>query len=72
MLDFLEGAWRTLLEPAGLAIENALLLQRAEALSVTDDLTRLYNSRFLNLSLRRDLRIVLLTFAAVIYGRGAF
>jgi len=49
-----EGAWRTLLEPAGLAIENALLLQRAEALSVTDDLTRLYNSRFLNLSLRRE------------------
>jgi diguanylate cyclase (GGDEF)-like protein len=49
-----QGAWRALLEPAGLAIENALLLQRAEALSVTDDLTRLYNSRFLNLSLRRE------------------
>ena len=49
-----QGAWRTLLEPAGLALENALLLQRAEALSVTDDLTRLYNSRFLNLSLRRE------------------
>ncbi len=49
-----QGAWRTLLEPAGLALDNALLLQRAEALSVTDDLTRLYNSRFLNLSLRRE------------------
>jgi diguanylate cyclase (GGDEF)-like protein len=49
-----QGAWRALLEPAGLALENALLLQRAEALSVTDDLTRLYNSRFLNLSLRRE------------------
>lgn len=49
----LEG-WRALLEPAALALENALLLQRAEALSVTDDLTRLYNSRFLNLSLRRE------------------
>jgi diguanylate cyclase (GGDEF)-like protein len=47
-------AWRALLEPASLALENALLLQRAEALSVTDDLTRLYNSRFLNQSLRRE------------------
>ena len=47
-------AWRALLEPAALALENALLLQRAEALSVTDDLTRLYNSRYLNLSLRRE------------------
>jgi diguanylate cyclase (GGDEF)-like protein len=49
-----QAAWRILVEPAGLALENALLLQRAEALSVTDDLTRLYNSRFLNLSLRRE------------------
>ena len=48
------GAWRTLLEPAGLGLANALLLQRAEALSVTDDLTRLYNSRYLNQSLRRE------------------
>jgi len=47
-------SWRQLLEPAALALENALLLQRAEALSVTDDLTRLYNSRYLNLSLRRE------------------
>ena len=31
-----------------------MLLQRAEELSVTDDLTRLYNSRHLNLSLRRE------------------
>ncbi len=45
---------RTLLEPAALALDNALALQRAEALSVTDDLTRLYNSRFLNLVLRRE------------------
>ena len=43
-----------LLAPAALALENAVLLQRAEALSVTDDLTRLYNSRYLNLSLRRE------------------
>ena len=45
---------RTLLEPAALALDNALALQKAEALSVTDDLTRLYNSRFLNLVLRRE------------------
>ena len=45
---------RTLLEPAAIALDNALALQKAEALSVTDDLTRLYNSRFLNLVLRRE------------------
>ena len=47
-------AVRTLLEPASVALDNALLLKRAEALSVTDDLTRLYNSRYLNLALRRE------------------
>jgi diguanylate cyclase (GGDEF)-like protein len=47
-------AVRLLLEPAAVAIDNALLLQRAEALSVTDDLTHLYNSRYLNLVLRRE------------------
>ena len=41
-----------LIEPAAIAIDNAVSLQRAEALSVTDDLTRLYNSRFLMLVLR--------------------
>jgi diguanylate cyclase (GGDEF)-like protein len=45
---------RSLLEPAAIALDNALALQRAEALSVTDDLTRLYNSRYLNLVLRRE------------------
>jgi two-component system, cell cycle response regulator len=44
----------SLLAPAALALENAMLLQRAEALSVTDDLTRLYNSRYLNHVLRRE------------------
>jgi diguanylate cyclase (GGDEF)-like protein len=48
------AAWNELLAPAGLALENALLVERAEALSVTDDLTRLYNSRYLNQSLRRE------------------
>jgi diguanylate cyclase (GGDEF)-like protein len=47
-------AIRVLLEPAAVALDNALLLQRAEALSVTDDLTHLYNSRYLNLVLRRE------------------
>jgi len=47
-------AIRVLLEPAAVAIDNALLLKRAEALSVTDDLTHLYNSRYLNNVLRRE------------------
>jgi diguanylate cyclase (GGDEF)-like protein len=45
---------RILLEPASIALDNAILLKRAEALSVTDDLTRLFNSRYLNLVLRRE------------------
>jgi diguanylate cyclase (GGDEF)-like protein len=47
-------AVRLLLEPAAVALDNALLLKRAEALSVTDDLTQLYNSRYLNQVLRRE------------------
>ena len=47
-------ALRSLLEPAAIALDNALAFQKAEALSVTDDLTRLYNSRYLNLILRRE------------------
>ena len=43
-----------MLEPAGIAIDNALRVQRAEALSVTDDLTQLYNSRYLSQVLRRE------------------
>jgi diguanylate cyclase (GGDEF)-like protein len=45
---------RALLEPAAIALDNALTIRRAEALSVTDDLTRLYNSRYLNQVLRRE------------------
>jgi len=48
------AAWTELLTPAGLALDNALRMEKAEALSVTDDLTRLYNSRFMNTSLRRE------------------
>src|SRR5438876_1755 len=47
-------AVRVLLEPASIALDNALLLKRAEALSVTDDLTHLYNSRYMNQVLRRE------------------
>jgi two-component system, cell cycle response regulator len=47
-------AVQLLLEPAAVALDNSLLLKRAEALSVTDDLTHLYNSRYLNLVLRRE------------------
>ena len=47
-------AFRAVLEPPAIALDNALALQKAEALSVTDDLTRLYNSRYLNLVLRRE------------------
>jgi diguanylate cyclase (GGDEF)-like protein len=43
-----------LLEPAAFALANALRVARAEALSVTDDLTQLYNSRYLNDALRKE------------------
>ena len=45
---------RMLLEPVGIALDAALAMQRADALSVTDDLTQLSNSRYLNLVLRRE------------------
>jgi diguanylate cyclase (GGDEF)-like protein len=47
-------AVRGLLEPAAIALGNAITLQRAEAQSVTDDLTGLANSRYLNSALRRE------------------
>jgi diguanylate cyclase (GGDEF)-like protein len=43
-----------LLVPVASALDKTLLLRRMEALSVTDDLTRLYNSRYLNQVLRRE------------------
>ncbi len=48
------AALRAALEPGAIALDNALRLERAEALSVTDDLTQLYNSRYLSLVLRRE------------------
>jgi diguanylate cyclase (GGDEF)-like protein len=47
-------AVRVLLEPAAVALDNSLILKRADQLSVTDDLTHLYNSRYLNEALRRE------------------
>jgi diguanylate cyclase (GGDEF)-like protein len=42
------------LEPGAIALDNALRMQRAEALSVTDDLTQLYNWRYMQQVLRRE------------------
>jgi diguanylate cyclase (GGDEF)-like protein len=47
-------AVRGLLEPAAIALDNAIVLQRVEAQSVTDDLTQLSNSRYLRVALRRE------------------
>ncbi len=46
----------TLVEPCAIAIENAILFQRTEQLTITDDLTRLFNSRYLNLYLEREIK----------------
>jgi diguanylate cyclase (GGDEF)-like protein len=45
---------RTVLEGPAMALDTTLHLRRAEALSVTDDLTSLYNARYLNQVLRRE------------------
>ena len=50
----LASALARLVEPAAYALTHALRVARAEALSVTDDLTQLYNSRFLNDALRKE------------------
>jgi diguanylate cyclase (GGDEF)-like protein len=47
-------AIRGLLEPSAIALDNAIVLQRSEAQSVTDDLTQLSNSRYLHAALRRE------------------
>ncbi|GEM_PF-3777142 len=43
------------LEPAAVALDNAFRIRRAEDLSMTDDLTQLYNARYLKYALRREL-----------------
>ena len=49
-----QAALLSALEPGAIALDNALRVTRAEALSVTDDLTQLYNSRYLSQVLRRE------------------
>jgi len=44
------------LEPGSVALDNARRIAQAEALSVTDDLTRLYNGRFLRQVLTREVK----------------
>jgi diguanylate cyclase (GGDEF)-like protein len=46
----------TLVEPCAIAIENAVLFQRAEQLTITDDLTGLFNTRYLGLQLGREIK----------------
>jgi len=50
----LRSALTRLVEPASFALAHALRVVRAEALSVTDDLTQLYNSRYLHEVLRKE------------------
>jgi diguanylate cyclase (GGDEF)-like protein len=46
----------TLVEPCAIAIENAVLFQRTEQLTITDDLTKLFNSRYLNVYIGREIK----------------
>jgi diguanylate cyclase (GGDEF)-like protein len=46
----------TLVEPCAIAIENAILFQKTEQLTITDDLTKLFNSRYLNLYIGREIK----------------
>ena len=51
-----KAALTRLVEPAAYALGHALRVVRAEALSVTDDLTQLYNSRYLHEVLRKEVK----------------
>lgn len=42
------------LEPGALALDNAIRLSRMQELTVTDDLTQLFNARYLNEVIRRE------------------
>jgi diguanylate cyclase (GGDEF)-like protein len=46
----------TMVEPCAIAIENAILFQRTEQLTITDDLTKLFNSRYLNVYIGREIK----------------
>jgi diguanylate cyclase (GGDEF)-like protein len=43
------------LEPAAIALENAMLFQKTKELTLIDDLTHLYNTRFLYQSLKSEI-----------------
>ena len=45
-----------LMEPAAIALENAILFKKMEQLSITDDLTGLHNVRYLNSFLYREIK----------------
>ncbi len=52
--DSVRNALSLLFEPAALALDNASRMQRTQRLTVTDDLTQLFNSRYLSEVLRRE------------------
>src|SRR5207245_6866655 len=64
IINKLEGAFTqddlemllTLVEPCAIALENAILFQKTAQLTITDDHTRLFNSRYLNLYLGREIK----------------
>lgn len=47
---------KSLLEPAGIALENALLFKRVQQLIITDDLTQLYNYRYVHQYLEKTIQ----------------
>ncbi len=47
---------KLLVEPGAVAIENAILYKRSPVLSFTDDLTQLFNGRYLNMALKREVK----------------
>lgn len=47
---------QVLVNPAAVAIENAYLFQKAQMLTIMDDLTKLYNSRHLNHCLEGEMK----------------
>lgn len=49
-----QGLLAAMLDPAAIALDNALLFRRLEERTVTDDLTHLYNARFMENYLRRE------------------
>ena len=56
VVAIVKAALTRLVEPAAYALGHALRVVRAEALSVTDDLTQLYNSRYLHEVLRKEVK----------------